>query len=507
MSGVGRVAGLMLVLLAAETLAAKPVTEGPVAVLPFKNLNQDAALEWMRLGIAETVLSDLRANGQVQVVEREQLNHALTELALQQTRGTEESTAVRVGRMVGARTMLLGSFQRAGNQLRLNARLVAVETGVVLDAAKVTGPLEHIFALQDDLVARLLGTGGTKAPRRKRRTGPPVVKAYELYGRALASVTETERMALLREAVKAEPDFTYAREDLVQLETRLREYRRASVAAYAERRSRLLATLSDASLTPVERGNAAFQLLSLHNNTRSWWGLLRDAEHLSRMTLPEPMSASVRELALESLATAHWNLRQRKAALQDTERLMREFPGSPRFLTWEFQAKGLIKELRERQTDPATAASALAERDAWTTQARQPSPRQADWSRKLELDHCTLRCDHFLFEEALPVCRAFIESWRHHDDTDARVDVIIAFLREITALAELGRFTEANASMEELESFVDAHPDIASQRTTVEGARNSLPSDDEEAATPSMPEGPGGGAVKAGYRGSPQEVH
>ncbi|WNG57231.1 hypothetical protein F0U59_22505 [Archangium gephyra] len=501
MSGVGRVMGLLLVLLAAETRAAKPVTEGPVAVLPFKNLNQDATLEWMRLGIAETLLSDLRASGRVQVVEREQLGHALAELALQEARGTEESTAARVGRMVGARTVLLGSFQRAGNQLRLNARLVAVETGVVLDTAKVTGKLEQIFALQDDLVVRLLGTGDTKAPRRRRRTGPRVVKAYELYGRALASVSETKRVALLREAVKAEPDFTYAREDLIRLEARLREYRRAAAAAREERRSRLLAMLGDESLTPEERGNAAFQLFVLHKHARSWWGLRRDAERIRGMTLPERISASVREQALESLARAHRELRQREAALQVTERFLREFPGSVHTLSMEVQANRLIAELRERPAGRATAARVLAENDAWTTQARQPGPSQAYWIRKLELDHCTLRCEHFLFEEARLVCRSFIESWRHHDDTDAHVDVSIALMKEITALAEMGRFTEANASLEELESFVDAHPDIASQRNLVEGARNSLPSDDEEATAPGTPEGPSGGAVRAGSNG------
>jgi TolB-like protein len=438
----------------------------------------------MRLGIPETLLSDLRASGRVQVVEREQLERALAELALQEARGTEESTAARAGRLVGARTVLLGSFQRAGPRVRINARLVAVETGVVLGAAKVTGELERIFTLQDGLLARLLGPPDPAAPGRQRRTGPRLVKAYSLYGRALASASDAERVTLLREAVKEEPDFTYAREDLARLEARLREYRRTSEEALDARRSRLDALLADTSCTPAEREGAAHQLLLQHSAALRWWSLRRDAERLGHLTLPQPPSAALREHALASLATAHWKLRHREAALQATERFLREFPDSPSTVTMQVQARRLIAELRDIQAGRTRAALALAELEG-------PKPPPPGAQRRIrERRGCELRGEHFLLEEALATCRAFIESWRKDTDVEARRDVMIAWRMELTALAELGRFTEARARLEALEDYVAATPDLADQGHLVEAARASLPSDEEAAPRVARPTGP-----------------
>ena len=53
----------------------------PVAVLPFKNLNAEAATDWLKLGVAETMLSDLK-KAKVAVVERDQIDKALGEMLL-----------------------------------------------------------------------------------------------------------------------------------------------------------------------------------------------------------------------------------------------------------------------------------------------------------------------------------------------------------------------------------------------------------------------------------------
>jgi hypothetical protein len=89
-----------LLLLAAPGPAAQAKTlNQPVAVMPFKNLSDDGALDWMSKGIAETMVSDLRQGGRVKVVERDQLDRALSELLLQDAKPGEDSTAAQLGRM------------------------------------------------------------------------------------------------------------------------------------------------------------------------------------------------------------------------------------------------------------------------------------------------------------------------------------------------------------------------------------------------------------------------
>lgn len=165
-----------LLALGAAALPARAVSEGPVAAMPFKNLNSDPALEWLRVGMAETLVSDIRRGGKMKVVERDQVDRALAEIALQGAHGTDASTAARVGRMVGARVIVLGAFQKAGKNLRITARSVEVETGLVLEAAKVTGPMESVLSLQDEIAARLLGEpllkGARKAVRARKKPTP-----------------------------------------------------------------------------------------------------------------------------------------------------------------------------------------------------------------------------------------------------------------------------------------------------------------------------------------------
>jgi TolB-like protein len=140
MSAARVAAGLLLVV--ASATAAPATFSQPIAVLPFKNLNDDGAIDWMAKGIAETMVSDMRRTGKVKVVERDQLDLALSEILLQGAKPAEDSTAAQLGRMVGAKTVVVGSYQKAGTELRINARFVEVETGVVLD----TVPLMQALA-------------------------------------------------------------------------------------------------------------------------------------------------------------------------------------------------------------------------------------------------------------------------------------------------------------------------------------------------------------------------
>jgi len=69
------------------------------------------------------------------VVEREQLVLALRELNLGSSSLADESTRLRIGQLVGARMMIFGAYQVIGDQMRLDLRMVEVETGRILKAS------------------------------------------------------------------------------------------------------------------------------------------------------------------------------------------------------------------------------------------------------------------------------------------------------------------------------------------------------------------------------------
>ena len=124
------------------------------AVLPFANISGQPADGWIGKGIAETVLGDLERGGQVTVVGPGTL---LAEAARQGTplSDGDDRVAIEIGRRLGVAWLVRGGYQRLGDQFRITARIINVQTGVVVKAAKVDGEISRIFELQDRIVAEL----------------------------------------------------------------------------------------------------------------------------------------------------------------------------------------------------------------------------------------------------------------------------------------------------------------------------------------------------------------
>lgn len=84
------------------------------------------------------VIEVLQKKRNITVVERQRLLLALEELHLGTTSIVDETTRLKLGRLVGARMMAFGGYQIIGGQMRLDLRLVEVETGKVLKAVQKT---------------------------------------------------------------------------------------------------------------------------------------------------------------------------------------------------------------------------------------------------------------------------------------------------------------------------------------------------------------------------------
>jgi TolB-like protein len=126
-----------------------------VCVLPFKNLGEEEALAVLKDGLAESVVTDFGQHPGFRLIERGLLELDFQELTFSQSGHVDPATRARLGRIVGAEVVVLGSYQRAGEQLRATARFVHVETGEVLEAARVEGAASDPFALQDALAERV----------------------------------------------------------------------------------------------------------------------------------------------------------------------------------------------------------------------------------------------------------------------------------------------------------------------------------------------------------------
>jgi DNA-binding winged helix-turn-helix (wHTH) protein/tetratricopeptide (TPR) repeat protein len=122
-----------------------------IAVLDFTNLTRDASVEWLSTGIAETVTNDLRSLDGVRVIDRVRVVESAKRAG---------GALDRIGTDLGVRMAIVGSFQKAGDRLRITARAVDVASSEVVADAKADGPMSGVFELQDRIFNEMAGALG-----------------------------------------------------------------------------------------------------------------------------------------------------------------------------------------------------------------------------------------------------------------------------------------------------------------------------------------------------------
>src|SRR6266571_2787538 len=111
-------------------------TRPGIAVMPFDNggsYGQDKEnFDALQKGIAGMLISELAANPAARVVEREESEKLLAEQSLGASGKVTPETAAKIGKLVGARYVIAGTFIDFYGDFRLDARLVNVETSEIV---------------------------------------------------------------------------------------------------------------------------------------------------------------------------------------------------------------------------------------------------------------------------------------------------------------------------------------------------------------------------------------
>ncbi len=188
-----------------------------VGVLYFDNNSGDTSLDGLKKGLADMLVTDLSGVSGMTVVERARLNDVLAELALTQSSYFDPTTAVKLGKGLGASHVVTGAFMTASPKLRVDIRLVKVATGEVVAAEKVVGELTAIFELEQRLVERFVEalTGKLNRHSRAPRTKVKSAAALRAYSSALDAADRGDTKAAKRaldKTIALAPLFVLARE-------------------------------------------------------------------------------------------------------------------------------------------------------------------------------------------------------------------------------------------------------------------------------------------------------
>jgi len=165
---------LVIGCLSAAPLRAQSSDRRPtVAVLPFENgaMKDRADYEPLTKGVAEMLVTAMAGNPAVRVVERDRIQKLLDEQNLAASGRVDNETAVRIGKLLGVHHMLTGTYVIDPKQrVRLVARSINTETGVIEHAESVSGKADDLLALIDQLGTKL--NDGLKLPSIPFRVAP-----------------------------------------------------------------------------------------------------------------------------------------------------------------------------------------------------------------------------------------------------------------------------------------------------------------------------------------------
>ena len=187
--------------------------EPSIAVLPFRNLSDDAEQEFFVDGLTEDLITDLAKLSGLFVISR---NSVFTYKG-------QATKAPQVARELGVRYVLEGSVRRAADTIRVTAQLIDAQSDRPLWAESYDRQLDDVFAVQDALKQQIVAaltvelSPGEQAQLANRPTEN--LEAYEYYLRGRQAMylltLRSIRMAYwaLDKAIELDPDFAEAYAD------------------------------------------------------------------------------------------------------------------------------------------------------------------------------------------------------------------------------------------------------------------------------------------------------
>jgi serine/threonine protein kinase len=175
-----------------------------IAVLPFINLTADKENKYFSDGLAEEIINDLSKIPELRVIAR------TSTFAF---RG-QEHDLLKVGRRLQVGTILEGSVRRAGNRVRVTARLVQLADESHLWSERYDREMTDIFAIQDEISQSI--TRALKVRFVGIRHQPSNIEAYQEYLKGLYFYQRYNAESLVRaresfeKALRHDPNYALA---------------------------------------------------------------------------------------------------------------------------------------------------------------------------------------------------------------------------------------------------------------------------------------------------------
>jgi TolB-like protein len=200
-----------------------------LAIMDFTNASVTDSQRWGALtaGFPSMMIDYLSGTTDLQVIERQRIDWLLKELELQRKGDVvDQSTAVRTGKVLGATSVLFGTYTVLEDRIRIGARLVKVETSEILLAEDVMGDPDNFFELVQDLSNKVTRAINVELEETKTGAGPETqsIEARLAYFDGLVEMDDGNYQAARKhfeDALEHDSEYERARRKMKSLDPQL----------------------------------------------------------------------------------------------------------------------------------------------------------------------------------------------------------------------------------------------------------------------------------------------
>jgi tetratricopeptide (TPR) repeat protein len=236
-----------------------------ILVMPFENVTRDGRIFWLTEAAAVLMTDDLNALGAAAITRAER-QQAFERLQVPPAAALTDATVIRIGQLVGAAQVVVGSLQLDGDTIVVRARGIALESGRIQAAVTDRGPLPELLAIFERIARRIAPPSPKSSAEIEGQHSP--VAVFEDYIKGLLAETPATAINYLNAALSRQPSFDRARLALWEVYTEQGEHARALAAVTAvaadsplARRASFLAGLSQTQLNKYDEAFATFKRL------------------------------------------------------------------------------------------------------------------------------------------------------------------------------------------------------------------------------------------------------
>lgn len=328
-----------------------------IAISYFDNTTANSKYNSLSKGIADMLITDLSKVRDIDIVEREKLEQLIKEIKLGQSKYFDQSTAQKLGKGLGAASILTGAFYVLDGTIRIDARLINVETGKVMAADEVTGKTSDFFGLHKQLVNLLIQSLKIKYNPKTESLidydNKIELKAVVNYSDAITyedNGLEENASKVLESTLQEYPEFLFAQTKLDKI--------RAFIAEKEKEREQLLLKELNEFLSNIDPNSETFtkDIMTIWSNMLSSYNyssMLAFNRHLKKQNIPldkaafEGSNITLGEYIGFYDCLALFTLKRNRELIEPAKSFLDKYPTSTYFNGVKMNLNSALKEIEK----------------------------------------------------------------------------------------------------------------------------------------------------------------